>query len=581
MGYNHYDNRAGVALLNTLKLIIEQSDCGEVGRPAPNRGEVGRPARTEEPAPNRRTEGMMLISLIAEGIAFLPVALVHGSVTTDQEVDFGIRNRPPILAGKFVYNNLAALNRVLYEPILFFCEMILFKTGGIYMSVQLSQLLPAVMIVLCFGSYTNAVTVQSPDDVLPDGTAYLWVEAEDVFEIDGADPDLAWVIVDKDNPIKSIETFGDPPVEVVKGGLDILPADTNASGGAALLDQVGSGGTAKWQVQFEIPATYYLFMHYSFFNRDDNTSYGNEDSIYVPPSFNANSRSDWIGFEGVDSTLLDPKTGDSDRDGWMPLGKDIVSAGEVESHNSTDEDFWDGQFHWAWMDVAVDMDANNAYVGDFGHGILYEITEADVGTVLDFEISTRETYGVIDGLLFATSNELLDVTYTQEEFDEFFLNLGGALPCDIDGDGVCSAADIDAFTANPIDLNGDGAVDGADRAFLIEDSAYFNTWSGDANLDGEFSSGDLVDVLAAGTYENDLAAGWATGDFNGSGRFDSSDLVEALAGGGYEQGVRPSIAAVPEPSSLFAFAVGVIVTAPWRRPHLRRLHRHHSCRRLL
>ncbi len=53
--------------------------------------------------------GLMLISIIAEGIEFLLVALVHGSITTDQDVYFGIRNRPALLASKFVYNNFAGL----------------------------------------------------------------------------------------------------------------------------------------------------------------------------------------------------------------------------------------------------------------------------------------------------------------------------------------------------------------------------------------------------------------------------------------------------------------------------------------
>lgn len=53
--------------------------------------------------------GLMLISLIAEGIEFLLVALVHGSITTDQDVYFEIRNRPAMLAAKFIYNSVAGL----------------------------------------------------------------------------------------------------------------------------------------------------------------------------------------------------------------------------------------------------------------------------------------------------------------------------------------------------------------------------------------------------------------------------------------------------------------------------------------
>ena len=119
------------------------------------------------------------------------------------------------------------------------------------MSIRLSRLLATAFILFCFVSSTSAVTVQDPGDVLPDGSAFLFVEAEDVSEIGGADPSLAWVKVDKNNPI---QTINEPTT--VKGGLDVLPADTNASGGAALLDQLGGGGTATWELQFAIPATY-------------------------------------------------------------------------------------------------------------------------------------------------------------------------------------------------------------------------------------------------------------------------------------------------------------------------------------
>ena len=44
----------------------------------------------------------------------------------------------------------------------------------------------------------------------------------------------------------------------------------------------------------------------------------------------------------------------------------------------------------------------------------------------------------------------------------------------------------------------------------------FNSWVGDANLDGEFNSGDLVVVLASGAYEQDVTAVWESGDFNGA-----------------------------------------------------------------
>jgi hypothetical protein len=138
------------------------------------------------------------------------------------------------------------------------------------------------------------------------------------------------------------------------------------------------------------------------------------------------------------------------------------------------------------------------------------------------------------------------------------------VPGDVDGDGDVDVADID-FLANAIrsgqagetlDLNSDGSVNSADHAYLVRD--IMNTYIGDADLNGEFNSSDLVAVLASGTYEADVAATWSTGDFEGDGRTNSSDLVAALADGGYELGPRAAPAAVPEPSAVGLLAVGVL-----------------------
>jgi hypothetical protein len=317
------------------------------------------------------------------------------------------------------------------------------------------------------------------------------------------------------------------------------------------------------------------------YNRDNTTNYGNEDSFYVPPTFNANSTSDWIGYEGVDE-FGDPKTGDGSRDGYIDGFASLVnimSGGDVATHNSTDEDFWDGQFHWIWLNRANDMGADGNFISFSGHGIRYEVAEADVGTVLSYEISTREPYGAIDGLLFSTSTTLLE-DYTQEQIDEFFLNRSVGVPGDVNADGVVDAADIDAMatavinneTDSQYDLDGNGTVSDADRLYLI--GTVLNTYLGDANLDLEFSSSDLVTVLASGTYEADVASGWATGDFNGDARTNTSDLVAALADGGYEVGPKAAVAAVPEPAALGLLSIGLMVVIDYRRRqkvHQRRL----------
>jgi hypothetical protein len=142
---------------------------------------------------------------------------------------------------------------------------------------------------------------------------------------------------------------------------------------------------------------------------------------------------------------------------------------------------------------------------------------------------------------------------------------GVAIPGDYNNNGVLDAPDIDELTQAPLccnwvqyDLNNDSFVNLEDISFWVKE--LFGSWIGDANLDHEFNSSDLVGVLAAGTYETDANAVWTTGDFDGSGRSNSGDLVAALSDGGYELG--PPAAAVPEPGGWLLLGLGWIwVTA--------------------
>jgi hypothetical protein len=153
-----------------------------------------------------------------------------------------------------------------------------------------------------------------------------------------------------------------------------------------------------------------------------------------------------------------------------------------------------------------------------------------------------------------------------------------AVPGDVNGDGVVDAADIDTLTRDcllntsaacvAMDLNGDGIVNADDHRLLVTD--ILNTYYGDANLDLEFNSSDLVAVLASGTYEADVDSNWSTGDFNGDGRTNSSDLVAALADGGYEQGPKQAVAAVPEPSSIGLLLVASVIISLRGRIRMRR-----------
>ena len=135
---------------------------------------------------------------------------------------------------------------------------------------------------------------------------------------------------------------------------------------------------------------------------------------------------------------------------------------------------------------------------------------------------------------------------------------------DVTRDGICDVDDIDALakairegsTDRIFDVNASGNLDENDFSHMID--SIFNTYFGDANLDGEFSSIDFVSVFQAGKYESGESAGWGEGDWNGDGVFSSGDFVAAFKDGGYELGPRAAVAKVPEPTNL---VIGVAIVA--------------------
>lgn len=112
---------------------------------------------------------------------------------------------------------------------------------------------------------------------------------------------------------------------------------------------------------------------------------------------------------------------------------------------------------------------------------------------------------------------------------------------DFNHDGNVDAMDIDllgaairSFSSDLMfDLSGDNQVDLRDLVVMVKE--VLETDFGNANLDQQFDSGDLVDVFMAGEYEDGIEdnSGWAEGDWNGDGDFDTSDLVFAFSDGQY------------------------------------------------
>ena len=110
---------------------------------------------------------------------------------------------------------------------------------------------------------------------------------------------------------------------------------------------------------------------------------------------------------------------------------------------------------------------------------------------------------------------------------------------DLTNDGILDIADVDRLCAairdneHQFDIDGNESIDGDDLDFMIR--SLIGSTFGDANLDGVFDSADLVQVFAAGEYDDDLAenSSWNEGDWNCDGEFDSSDLVAAFQAGEY------------------------------------------------
>ena len=174
---------------------------------------------------------------------------------------------------------------------------------------------------------------------------------------------------------------------------------------------------------------------------------------------------------------------------------------------------------------------------------------------------------------FAGDLALLNVYSRAFNADEvqaaFDLITSGGLPGDYNGDGFLNLPDLDlqtaAIAANDLafDENADGVVDFDDRYIWVHD--YAKTWMGDADLNGEFTSLDFVQVFVAGKYETQEEASWAEGDWNGNGAFDSADFVTAFVDGGYEQGALEEVAAVPEPAGILLLLIGLTALLRIRR----------------
>ena len=257
-------------------------------------------------------------------------------------------------------------------------------------------------------------------------------------------------------------------------------------------------------------------------------------------------------------TLLDED--DASYTSWystFPIPEEAVDAEElvmqwdwsyeITSDNAGDE----FRMSLAWRSEGSDI--------DFTHFVVKEDEPEYVTETLDLFVP--ESADEIR-LEFVTAGPQIEIGIMQ--IDDVSIAIPGQFVVgDFNADGELGFEDIDLLTAASIagandldyDLNSDQVVDNADRTVWVEEIR--QTYFGDSNLDGEFSSSDFVAVFVPAKYETGEAATWAEGDWNGDARFDSGDFVEAFQGAGYEVG--PRAAAVPEPQLAVLATIGVMV----------------------
>lgn len=222
--------------------------------------------------------------------------------------------------------------------------------------------------------------------------------------------------------------------------------------------------------------------------------------------------------------------GDGNGDGWVTTDDvDTFSSGLLMSEAAFSETYPDGSF------AALDFDAN-------GRVDRHDLPEF-YASLQNNDTPTEDRFVVGD----------LTQDWMMDEADINLLLQALASGTDVD--------DIDGTPGTSLD----------DLNVLVK--TIYNTWFGDANLDGVFDSSDLVAVFAVGEYEDGIEdnSTWADGDWNGDLDFTSGDIVAAFEDGGYEQGGRAAGAvAVPEPSTALVLTFACLLLALRSRNQQRR-----------
>ena len=277
-------------------------------------------------------------------------------------------------------------------------DYIVFSTNDVLSDSELDQLMavpePSTMMLLvvglavaagCFRRRARTVfwavlalglSVVSPavaETIQADGADFLGFEADQY----DAMTDNRWLKVD------TTPTTTSPSTTTWPEGVDILPNDTNAFGGDAMLtDFSGTEGNLTYNVTFKTAGTYYGYIRYSMFEcRTDpqttSITYGEEDSVYLSRAF------------GESVTGANGNVMDLSHQGSEP------ASGQ-----------WEGTFRWERMHV-------RPVSGSGSEVLLLDVAEGDLDTSMIFEIRNRESGVAVDYLLFST-----DGTLTADQLDQ-------------------------------------------------------------------------------------------------------------------------------------------------------------------
>ena len=248
----------------------------------------------------------------------------------------------------------------------------------------------------------------------------------------------------------------------------------------------------------------------------------------------------------------------NDLTGWDFPGQNLTNA-SLWSSTLTDADFTTANLTSAYLGDTTTTRAN--FTGaNLRNANFYSATEIASATFSPDTIYNQWT-------VFPTGFEpnTAGLTLMTSPFGDFDANdVLDVADVDMLSDWINNSSELFWLPYAMFDLLSDGVVNEKDLRVWVQDLR--GTWFGDANLDGEFNSTDLIAVLTAGEYEDSIKrnSGWATGDWNADGDFNTSDLLVAWTDGGYEQGPRPATRAVPEPSSVIVLMTMLGVPL-WRR----------------